>query len=1805
MKHLFRHITLVAALGLTVGGNAFVYAQSDVKSDVYVLDPSKAFKAQLVATSGMTGDVVITMPSLSGTMLLTGTAGAQGGMDRSTYLFNVQYTAGTGNALGAILTSTTPTTNASANGLDILATADGTGTATALKLRATGSTADNYALEIAAGGIKISATLPTAVSSSQPLVLEGGVVKIGSVGTLTGSGTANTIPVWTGGTALGNSMLSQNGAGTVFTVGGRQAITATTNQLVLGSTNTTTISATAPAASLTYTISDVGADAEFVMTEGAQTVNGVKTFGSAPNLSSLTARGVLTLDASKNVVSTALTDGQILIGSTGATPAAATLTAGSGITITNGAGTITVAAMNPMPAGTTNNATLRYNLATTAWVENTSVLATSAGALTAVRATLQGTTNQLVLGVTNTTTITSPAPVAARTYTIPDAGANTEFVMAAGNQSIGGTKTFTSAVNLSSQSANAILTTDASKNVASTTLANGQLLIGSTGAAPAAAALTAGSGITITNGAGSITIAATNPMPAGTTNNATLRYNSGTSAWVENTSVTATSAGVVSAASMALTNTSNQLVLGTTNTTTISASAPSASRVYTIADPGASASFVMTEGAQTINGNKTISGTTNLSALTASLPLKLDGSKNITAAAIDLASATEVTGALPINRGGTNSATALGNNRIMVSSGGAIVEAAALTNGQLLIGSTGAAPVAAALTAGSGITITPAAGSITIAATNPMPAGTTTNATLRYSGTAWVENTNVLSASGGALTLAATTNQLILGAVAGPNVTITAPAPAASRTYTIPDAGGAASFVMTAGAQTIAGVKTFSSAPNLSSLSASLPLKLDGSKNITAAAIDLTSATEVTGALPINRGGTNSATALGNNRIMVSSGGAIVEAAALTNGQLLIGSTGAAPVAATLTAGSGITITPAAGSITIAATNPMPAGTTTDATLRYSGTAWVENTSVKATATGAVSAATLALSATSNQMVLGTTNTATISASAPSASRVYTIADPGANASFVMTEGAQTINGNKTISGTTNLSALTASLPLKLDGSKNITAAGINLASATEVLNTLPINRGGTNSTTTLNNNRIMVSSGGAIVEAAALTNGQLLIGSTGAAPVAATLTAGSGITITNGAGTISIASSGWSLTGNAGLTDNTNNYLGTTDAQPVYFITGTGGPNKRMTIGATGLIGMNTTPLASYTLAIQGNMKMVDATTSTISANKELIMEQTGDTYGTSRLRLQHRNGSNGALFETATGSVDLVDFGFKPGAGVQSNIRLEARTGSMINAASNTTGEFQFLMASTTTPVYALTLGQGSATFNAGVVGIGDPTPDDKFTVGATSQFRVSASGDITRIRDIAYTWPSAHAAGILTNNGSGTLSWTPGSVVPSGTSTDQTLRWNGTAWVANSTVTASSVGVLTATSAALTAATNQVVLGTTNTVTINAAAPVASRVYTIPAMSNAAAFIMTEGAGFTSYATGDILYASSSNTLSRLAIGADGRYLTSSGGVPIWSAGSLMQYDVTSAQSTSTTASNFLFNVQYGTITGAATGARIASVTTASNSGATGLAITAIGTGTSTATALSLSATGSSTKYALTVADGSGFSGFGTTAPTHVVHVVNTATTDEVAAVLGNASGSTSNQAIGVWGDASSSGASAAGTIGVLATGSGNTTAAQTNIALQVADGNFTMGRTTETGTGYTVVEGATAGTTYTAEGPSGVIEVNLGTVGGWIDNANTSTDRMKMTSITLNNRYITTNSIVFFTVIDKVNNSGGDDPDPEEGMFSVNGDGRATGSIVMSIGYTLANGVGTGAWDNGDKIRIGYMIVNPSK
>src|SRR5210317_1477155 len=68
---------------------------------------------------------------------------------------------------------------------------------------------------------------------------------------------------------------------------------------------------------------------------------------------------------------------------------------------------------------------------------------------------------------------------------------------------------------------------------------------------------------------------------------------------------------------------------------------------------------------------------------------------------------------------------------------------------------------------------------------------------------------------------------------------------------------------------------------------------------------------------------------------------------------------------------------------------------------------------------------------------------------------------------------------------------------------------------------------------------------------------------------------------------------------------------------------------------------------------------------------------------------------------------------------------------------------------------------------------------------------------------------------------------------------------------------------------------------------------------------------------GTGLTSYTTGDILYASGTNTLSKLAIGTAGQVLKVSGGVPSWGADDSSNWTVSGSNIYPTTASQLLVN------------------------------------------------------------------------------------------------------------------------------------------------------------------------------------------------------------------------------------------------------------------------------------------------
>jgi hypothetical protein len=119
-------------------------------------------------------------------------------------------------------------------------------------------------------------------------------------------------------------------------------------------------------------------------------------------------------------------------------------------------------------------------------------------------------------------------------------------------------------------------------------------------------------------------------------------------------------------------------------------------------------------------------GDLNLPDLTVSQPAYIDASGNLVSQ--DLSLTADVSGVLPIANGGTNSSTALNSDRVMLSSGGSIVESGVLTDGQLIIGSTGLSPVVANIAGTANqVSVTNGAGSITLA--TPQDIATTSSVT--------------------------------------------------------------------------------------------------------------------------------------------------------------------------------------------------------------------------------------------------------------------------------------------------------------------------------------------------------------------------------------------------------------------------------------------------------------------------------------------------------------------------------------------------------------------------------------------------------------------------------------------------------------------------------------------------------------------------------------------------------------------------------------------------------------------------------------------------------------------------------------------------------------------------------------------------------------------------------------------------------------------------------------------------------------------------------------------------------------------
>jgi len=127
-------------------------------------------------------------------------------------------------------------------------------------------------------------------------------------------------------------------------------------------------------------------------------------------------------------------------------------------------------------------------------------------------------------------------------------------------------------------------------------------------------------------------------------------------------------------------------------------------------------------------------------------------------------------------------------------------------------------------------------------------------------------------------------------------------------------------------------------------------------------------------------------------------------------------------------------------------------------------------------------------------------------------------------------------------------------------------------------------------------------------------------------------------------------------------------------------------------------------------------------------TSQTELVLRQSGDTYGPTKLSLRNRFGANGALFISE--DLDLVDFGFQSSTGTQMNLRMEHR-GAYVFGAGNTNGEFQFfdLPLHATDKNIPMVVGKGVVSIGAPAIatfgesntklGVGTASPHSKLEV------------------------------------------------------------------------------------------------------------------------------------------------------------------------------------------------------------------------------------------------------------------------------------------------------------------------------------------------------------------------------------------------------------------------------------------------------------------------------------------------------
>jgi hypothetical protein len=223
-----------------------------------------------------------------------------------------------------------------------------------------------------------------------------------------------------------------------------------------------------------------------------------------------------------------------------------------------------------------------------------------------------------------------------------------------------------------------------------------------------------------------------------------------------------------------------------------------------------------------------------------------------------------------------------------------------------------------------------------------------------------------------------------------------------------------------------------------------------------------------------------------------------------------------------------------------------------------------------------------------------------------------------------LANAATNINTNSTIvkrdatgnfvANVITLASLTPNLPILSDGSKNMVSGAINVSS--QITGLLSIANGGTNSSTSLNNNRMVVTSGGSIKEGSVLNDGQFFIGATGSSPTPNTISSSSGnLVITPGQNSIDIDVKNSTFVYNSsGIVTNSKIWVGSTTTTSGDFSISISSANFAIiySVQATGILNTST-----HNNQVLSTLKTVSLTTVTGSLNTGVSVLIGGTTIG------------------------------------------------------------------------------------------------------------------------------------------------------------------------------------------------------------------------------------------------------------------------------------------------------------------------------------------------------------------------------------------------------------------------------------------------------------------------------------------------------------------------------------------------------------------------------------------------------------